>query len=86
MSKDVIGGENGSKRSFKEIFCKDYEEKEGEESKVYNNVPLTYDARNKKYLWKEEAQSILISKWKIIANVITELCAKDTQAFFVAIF
>ena len=30
--------------------------------------------------------NILLGKWKIIAKVITELCAKDKNVFFVAIF
>lgn len=29
---------------------------------------------------------ILLSKWKVIANVITELCVKNSRAFFAAIF
>jgi len=30
--------------------------------------------------------TILLGKWKIIAKVITELCAKDKNIFFVAVF
>ena len=29
---------------------------------------------------------IILKKWKNIANVITELCAKNSQIFFVALF
>jgi hypothetical protein len=29
---------------------------------------------------------MLLAKWKIIANVITEVCVKNGKAFFAAIF
>jgi len=29
---------------------------------------------------------LLLTKWKIIANVITEVCVKNSKAFFAAIF
>lgn len=71
LSKDVIGGECGFKQSFRHINFKNYQEKVNGVTKVYDNIQLTYDAWNDKYLWKEEAIGILISKWKVIAHVIT---------------
>lgn len=71
LSKDVIGGCCGFKQSFRSINFKKYQEKVDGVNKVYDNIQLTYDAWNNKYLWKEEAIAILISKWKVIANVIT---------------
>jgi hypothetical protein len=53
---------------------------------TYENILLTHDARAHKNVWREEAMGILLTKWKIIANVITELCAKDKDIFFVSIF
>lgn len=87
LEKDVIGDDdNFLKQSFKEIALRNYEEKIDGKTKVYESIQLTYDTRSRKNLWKEEALGILISKWKTIANVITELCAKNSEIFFVAIF
>lgn len=49
-------------------------------------MKLTYDCKSKKYLWKEESIELLLAKWKIIANAITEVCVKNSKAFFAAIF
>jgi hypothetical protein len=88
LSQEVLGDSpHEVKRSFKDIRLRQFQTKTSDgEAQYFDNIELTYDCMSKKHLWKEEAMVLLLSKWKIIANVITEVCVKNSKAFFASIF